>query len=770
MSVEDPQANKQHVDLTPYEGPAGGWGSVRGMAEVAHDQWPLPAAVLTELARQNKVDGFMCVSCAWAKPAKPHPAEFCEEGAKATIWELTKRRCGPAFFAEHTVTELLDWSDHDLEAEGRLTTPLRYNPDSDHYEPCEWRDAFAEIGRTLRGLDPKSVVFYASGRASLEASYMYGLMARMYGSPNLPDSSNMCHESTSVGLKQAIGSSVGTVVLEDFEQSDCLMFFGQNVGVNSPRMLHHLEDASRRGVPIITFNPLHERGLERFKNPQSPVEMLSTHDTRISSQYYAVRAGGDIAALTGLCKWLIEHDDAGSANLDHAFIADHTAGFEPFAAFCRQTTWEDIERESGLSRDDLATAAETYALAEQTIAIYGMGLTQHRLGVQNVRMLCNLLLLKGNIGKPGAGACPVRGHSNVQGQRTVGITEKPELAPLDRLKELYDFEPPRDKGLATVDACQGVIDGTVKAFIGLGGNFVRAVPDTDRIEPAWRNLDLTVQIATKLNRGHLINGRAAFLLPCLGRIERDVQGSGAQIVSMEDSTSRIHASRGRVEPASEDLLSEPAIVAEIAKAVLASNPRVDWDGWVADYSRVRDAIEATYPEDFADFNGRFHTPGGFSRPNKAAKRDFSDAPGGKANFLVPTALSATGFADDPGVFRLVTVRSNDQFNTTVYGYDDRFRGIRGTRDVLLMNRQDMADLGVAEGEILGLEAAAADGRRREKHGLRAVPYDVPKGCVVGYYPELNVLIALDHHAEESKVPAAKAAPVRILRSAEPRTP
>jgi molybdopterin-dependent oxidoreductase alpha subunit len=480
MSVEDPQANKQHVDLTPYEGPAGGWGSVRGMAEVAHDQWPLPAAVLTELARQNKVDGFMCVSCAWAKPAKPHPAEFCEEGAKATIWELTKRRCGPAFFAEHTVTELLDWSDHDLEAEGRLTTPLRYNPDSDHYEPCEWRDAFAEIGRTLRGLDPKSVVFYASGRASLEASYMYGLMARMYGSPNLPDSSNMCHESTSVGLKQAIGSSVGTVVLEDFEQSDCLMFFGQNVGVNSPRMLHHLEDASRRGVPIITFNPLHERGLERFKNPQSPVEMLSTHDTRISSQYYAVRAGGDIAALTGLCKWLIEHDDAGSANLDHAFIADHTAGFEPFAAFCRQTTWEDIERESGLSRDDLATAAETYALAEQTIAIYGMGLTQHRLGVQNVRMLCNLLLLKGNIGKPGAGACPVRGHSNVQGQRTVGITEKPELAPLDRLKELYDFEPPRDKGLATVDACQGVIDGTVKAFIGLGGNFVRAVPDTDR--------------------------------------------------------------------------------------------------------------------------------------------------------------------------------------------------------------------------------------------------------------------------------------------------
>ena len=768
MAGDDPRPD-QDIDLTPYDGPAGGWGSVRGMAEVAHDQWPLPASILGELARQNKVDGFMCVSCAWAKPARPHPAEFCEEGAKATIWELTKRRCGPDFFAAHTVGELLGWSDHDLEAQGRLTHPLKYDAASDRYVPCAWQDAFAGIGEILKGLDPKSVVFYASGRASLEASYMYALMARMYGSQNLPDSSNMCHESTSVGLKQAIGSPVGTVTLEDFAKTDCLLFFGQNVGVNSPRMLHDLEDASRRGVPIITFNPLHERGLERFTNPQSPAEMLTGHDTRISSQYYAVRAGGDIAAITGLCKWLIEHDDAPRANLDHAFIADHTAGFDDFAAFCRGTSWEAIERESGLSRDDLATAAETYAGAKAAIAVYGMGLTQHRLGVQNVRMLCNLLLLRGNIGRPGAGACPVRGHSNVQGQRTVGITEKPELAPLDRLKALYGFEPPRDKGLATVDACQGVIDGTVRAFVGLGGNFVRAIPDTSRIEPAWADLDLSVQVATKLNRGHLIRARTMYLLPCLGRIEKDVQASGPQVVSTEDSTSCIHASRGRVEPASDQLLSEPAIVAGLAKAVLAPNPRVDWDGWVADYARVRDAIEATYPEDFRDFNARFHTPGGFRRPNKAADRDFSDAPGGKANFITPTALSATGFAEEAGVFRLLTVRSNDQFNTTVYGYDDRFRGIRGTRDVLLMNRDDMAELGVADGQILGVASAAADGLRREKHGLRAVAYDVPRGCVAGYYPELNVLIALDHHAEESKVPAAKAVPVRILAGAGSQT-
>ena len=777
MSSDDrPHDHARHDEpqIHPYKGPAGGWGSMRGMTEVAADDGPLPAEIISELARQNKVDGFMCVSCAWAKPAKPHPAEFCEEGAKATIWELTKRRCTPQFFAEHTLTELLGWSDHELESAGRLTDPLRYDAASDRYVPCGWEEAYAAIAAELKAIPPKKAVFYTSGRASLEASYMYALMARMYGSQNLPDSSNMCHESTSVGLKKSLGVPVGTVTLEDFEQTECILFFGQNVGVNSPRMLHDLEECSKRGVPIITFNPLHERGLERFKNPQSPLEMLSPDKgTRISSQYYAVRAGGDLAAMTGLCKWLIENDGAFHPAVDRDFIAAYTQGFDAFESFCRTTSWDDIERESGLTREALEHAAETYAKARSAIAVYGMGLTQHRLGVQNVQMLCNLLLLRGNIGKPGAGACPVRGHSNVQGQRTVGISEKPELVPLDKLKELYGFEPPREKGLATVDACEGVLKGEVEAFVSLGGNFLRAVPDTGPIEAAWPRLRLSVQVATKLNRSHLIPGRLTYLLPCIGRIEKDVQASGPQIVSMEDSTSCVHASFGQMGPASENLRSEPAIVAGIAQRLLAPNPKVPWDDWLADYARVRDAIEATYPEDFKDFNARFHQPGGFRRPNPAAERDFSKVEGGKAKFVVPTALSATGFKDKPGVLRLVTVRSNDQFNTTIYGYDDRFRGIRGTRDVLLMNAADIQKFGLTDGGSVSLTSAAEDGVQREKHGLRVVAYDIPEGCVAGYYPELNVLIPLQHHAEESKVPAAKAAPVRILGASpaadEPRS-
>jgi molybdopterin-dependent oxidoreductase alpha subunit len=768
MAQDREHHHHDQPDIDPYKGAAGGWGSLRGMAEVWADDAPIPARVISELARQNKVDGFMCVSCAWAKPAKPHPAEFCEEGAKATIWELTKRRCTPDFFARHTVSELLAWSDHDLESAGRLTDPLRYDRASDRYAPCAWDEAFDAIAAELKAIDPEQAVFYTSGRASLEASYMYALMARMYGSQNLPDSSNMCHESTSVGLKQSLGVGVGTVVLEDFDETECILFFGQNVGVNSPRMLHNLEQASRRGVPIVTFNPLHERGLERFKNPQSPVEMLTPHETRISSQYLPVKAGGDIAAMTGLCKWLIENDDAFNPTLDREFIGRYTQGFDEFETFCRSMPWGEIERESGLGRAQLEEAANTYAKARSCIAVYGMGLTQHRLGVQNVRMLANLLLLRGNIGKPGAGACPVRGHSNVQGQRTVGITEKPELAPLDTLKEQYGFEPPREKGLSTVDACEGILKGEVKAFFGLGGNFVRAVPDTERMEEAWRRLRLTVQVATKLNRSHLITGEAAYLLPCNGRTERDEQASGPQIVSTEDSTGCIHASFGRMDPASDNLRSEPAIIAGIAQRLLAPNPRVPWAEWTADYARVRDAIAETYPKDFHDFNARFHTPGGFRRTNKAAERDFSGVPGGKAAFMVPPALSATGFKDGEGVLRLVTVRSNDQFNTTIYGYDDRFRGIKGTREVLMMCAADMQRHGLADGDEVGLETVYGDGITRRKHGLRVVAYDIPEGCVAGYYPELNRLIPLEHHAEESKVPAGKAVPVRIL--AGPRVP
>jgi molybdopterin-dependent oxidoreductase alpha subunit len=752
------------IKITAYSGPAGGWGSMSGMRKVFEAEQDLP---VRQLLRQNKPDGFMCVSCAWAKPAQPHPAEFCENGAKATAWDLTPRRATPAFFAAHTLSDLLSWSDYDLEQAGRLTEPMRYDPASDRYVPCGWQEAFEAIGRELKTLEPTSVVFYASGRASLETSYMYGLLARMYGSQNLPDSSNMCHESTSVGLKQSVGAPVGTIQLEDFEKADCLFFFGQNVGSNSPRMLHDLQKAARRGVPIITFNPLKERGLERFANPQSPFQMLTGTSTRISSEYYQVKAGGDLAVLTGLCKWLIEQDDseraAGrAAVLDHGFIAAYTRGFEAFAAFCRQTSWDDIEHHSGLAARDIQTAAATYANSTAAIGVYGMGLTQHRLGVQNVHMVCNLLLLRGNIGRPGAGVCPVRGHSNVQGQRTVGITEKPELAPLDKLKALYDFEPPREKGLNTVEACEGILAGEVTAFLGLGGNFLRAVPDTPRMEAAWRRMRLTVQIATRLNRSHLVNGAVAYLLPCLSRIERDVQAGGDQTVSMEDSTSCVHASFGDHPPASANLKSETAIVSGIAQATLPPNPKVDWSAWTADYGRVRDAIEATYPQWFAGFNARFRQPGGFHRPNKAALRDFSEAPGGKANFFAPSSLSATGFAEAEDVFRLMTLRSNDQFNTTVYGYDDRFRGIAGTREVLLINRDDMARLGLSEGQVVALRTASDDGVERVKPGLRVTAYDLPSGCVGAYYPECNVLVPVAHYAEESKTPAVKSVPVRIV--------
>ena len=747
-----------------YKGPVGGWGSLEGITKVAVAERDLPVA---ELMRQNKNHGFTCTSCAWAKPAEPHVVEFCENGAKATLWDMTHRRCTPEFFAQHTVSELLDWSDYDLEHVGRLTDPMRYDAQLDRYTPCGWDEAYAAIGAALKPLDPTSVVFYASGRASLETSYMYALMARMYGSQNLPDSSNMCHESSSVGLRHSLGSPVGTVTLDDFPNSDCLLFFGQNPGSNSPRMLHLLQEVARRDAPIITFNPLRERGLEKFINPQSAVQMVTGSATRISSEYYQVKTGGDPAVLVGLCKWLIEADDdaraAGApAVLDHGFIAEHTTGFEAFADYCRAASWAELERHAGLPRADIAHAAATYAKSTAAIGVYGMGLTQHRHGVQNVRLITNLLMLKGNIGRPGAGVCPVRGHSNVQGQRTVGVTERPELAPLDLLKELYDFEPPRELGLNTVETCEGVLNGTVKGFIGLGGNFLRAIPDIPRVEAAWRDLELTVQIATKLNRSHLINGKTAYLLPCLSRIERDEQASGAQIVSTEDSTSFIHASFGDHAPAGDNLRSEPSIVAGIAQATLEPNPRVDWAAWAGDYDMVRDAIAATYPQWFKDYNVRLRQPGGFYRGNTARKRDFSAMPEGKASFITPVALSATGFEDQPGVYRLMTLRSNDQFNTTVYGYNDRLRGLSGSREILLINEAEMARLGLTAGDVVTLESAAADGVPRRKDGLTVTPYNLPDGCLGGYYPECNVLAPVSHFAEESMTPAVKSLPVRIV--------
>jgi molybdopterin-dependent oxidoreductase alpha subunit len=756
-------------EFKPNDHPSGGWGSVKAVTTYLIREEALVAGTKALLV-QNKPGGFSCVSCAWAKPSKPHLAEFCENGAKATAWELTGKRMPAKFFEEHTLTELETWSDHELEVGGRLTVPMRWDSATDRYLEVSWDDAYADIGvelKKLRAEDPKSTVFYASGRASLEASYMYQLLARLYGNNNLPDSSNMCHESTSVALPLTIGVPVGTVTLDDFEQTDAMFFFGHNTGVNSPRMLHQLQDARKRGVPIVTFNPLRERGLVSFANPQSPIEMLTLAETKISTQYHQLKIGGDIAVLTGMCKSLIAMDDiarlAGIKRvLDVDFLAEHTSGFEMFAATVREASWAGIEKESGLTRDDIEQATLVYAKAHAVIAVYGMGLTQHRKGVQNVQMLSNLLLLRGNIGRPGAGICPVRGHSNVQGQRTVGITEKPALAPLDKLAALYAFEPPRTKGLNTVEACEGVIDGSVRAFIGLGGNFVRAVPETERVEAAWRRLRLTVNVATKLNRSHLIHGEVSYLLPCLGRIEIDRQASGEQTVALEDSTGFIHASKGVAEPAESTLRSEASIIAGIAQATLAPNPMVPWQDWVADYGRVRSAIEATYPEIFRDFEQRFRIPGGFQRPIPARERIWKTS-SGKANFMVVKSLVADPDAPetDPDVLRLMTMRSDDQFNTTVYSLDDRFRGVYGTRKVLLMNRDDIDRLGLAEGAIVTASTAVDDGHTREVRGLRITGFDIPAGCVAGYYPECNPLIPLAHHAEQSKVHAAKSIPVRL---------
>ena len=612
---------------------------------------------------------------------------------------------------------------------------------------------------------PKKVVLYSSGRASLEASYMYGLFARLWGQQNLPDSSNMCHETTSVGMKSAIGSPVATIQLEDYDKCDAIFAFGQNVGTNSPRMLHTLRDCAKRGVEIVTFNPLKERGWERFTDPQNSIEMATGKSTPISTQYHQVRAGGDIAAVLGICKLVIEADDKALDEntkriLDLHFIEQHTVRFDDFAAFCRNADWAEITAESGLTRTAIEDAARVYMKAERVIAVYGMGITQHRYGIDSLYMLINFLLLRGNIGREGAGPGPVRGHSNVQGQRTVGITEKTELVPVDRLKALYEFDPPAEKGWDTVESCRKIVEGECQGFVGLGGNFLRAIPDHGVMNEAWAKLPLTVHIATKLNKGHLTPGKACWLLPCLGRMEQDMQASGRQAVSMEDSFSHIYGSVGKATPAADTLLSEPAIVAGIAKAVLPPNRNIDWDAWAADYALVRTAIENTYPDQFADYNRRLFEPGGFWRGNPARHRQW-ETKSGKAEFNVPRALNSTGFAEKEGRFRLVTLRSNDQFNTTIYGYDDRFRGIKGTRQVVMMGKADQAKLGVKDGDVVALEGDAEDGVERCVERLRIVDYDLPEGTIAGYYPELNVLIALEHHALESHVPAGKSVPVRV---------
>ncbi|MBC7147526.1 MAG: FdhF/YdeP family oxidoreductase [Thioclava marina] len=754
-------ATKQDEGLPYFDHPSGGWGSLKGVAKIFGDVRKDSEAfrILYEL---NKPKGVMCSSCAWAKPANPHAAEFCENGAKSVLWELDQRRVGADFFAEHTVAELKTWPDHDLEAAGRLTEPMRYDAANDRYQPVGWDEAFTAIGAILKAMDPKEAVFYASGHAGLEASYLYALFARAMGHQNLPQSSNMCHETTSVNLKSFIGTPVGTCTLEDFDHCDAIFFFGQNTGTNSPRFLHTLKAAVNRGCRIVTFNPLRERGLIEFVDPQNLGQMTFGKATRISEQYYQLRPGGDIAVLAGMMKCVLAAEDAAPGSvLDRDFIDTHTTGFAETESAVRAARWEEIERHSGLTRAMIEEAAEVYLSAKNVIGIYGMGMTQHVNGWLNLGMYCNLLMMRGNIGRLGAGISPVRGHSNVQGQRTVGIGEKSAHMPAEKLRELFGIEAPKEDGMNAVMAFEALLEGRVKALISLGGNLVRAMPDRERIEAAYPQLDLSVSIATKLNRSHLAPGKAAYILPCLGRADADMQANGRQATSMEDTFSHIYGSIGAATPPSPHLRSETAIVAGLAKATLPANDRLDWDGWTADYGKVRDLIAETFPDDFADFNARLHQPGGFYRGNPARERTWKTE-SGKAVFTPPETLSALGQAPEgEREMTLITLRSNDQFNTTIYGYSDRLRGLEGDRMIVLIHPQEMARLGLVEGAKVALSCAVQDGVKRRIDDLRVTGYDLPMGCIAGYYPELNPLVPLGYHEKNSKTPAYKGTPVIV---------
>ncbi|EPN2802654.1 FdhF/YdeP family oxidoreductase [Serratia marcescens] len=748
----------------PYDGPAGGWGALKATAIAVRTQMDTLEAPVT-LMRTNQPDGFDCPGCAW--PDKEHRStfQFCENGAKAVTWEATSKRVTPEFLAQNTVTSLLQKTDYQLEDYGRLTTPLFYDAGTDTLRPLAWDEAFQRIAAVLQTLPPEQVEFYTSGRASNEAAYLFQLFAREFGSNNFPDCSNMCHEPTSVGLPQSIGIGKGTVSLDDFDSAELVISIGHNPGTNHPRMMGTLHELARKKVPIIVFNPLRERALERFTDPQNVIEMATYSSTPIASTYYQVKAGGDAAALKGIAKALLQLDETQGNAVDHAFIAEHTEGFAAFAADLAATRWEAIEAESGLARRDLEQVAAAYAKSNATIVTYGMGITQHNKGTANVRLIADLLLLRGNIGKPGAGICPLRGHSNVQGNRTVGITEKPSADFLTKLETVFGFTPPKAHGHDAVKCMQAMIDGTSKALICLGGNFAVALPDPEQSFPAMKALELSVHIGTKLNRSHLLVAKQTLILPCLGRTELDLQAGGRQSVTVEDSMSMVHASSGKLKPASELLRSEPAIVAGMAKAVMPAS-KVPWDELIEDYDVIRDLIEKTIPG-FDDYNARIRQPGGFRMPLPPTERRWP-TPTGKAMFSVFSGLHEDETIADQDTLRLITLRSHDQYNTTIYALDDRYRGVFGRRDVLFMNDSDLQRLGLEHGDVVDLETALP-GCTQRLEGITVIAYNISAGSVGAYYPEANVLVPLHYIDEESGTPSYKSVPIRVtLRSKEVR--
>ena len=745
--------------VAPYDGPAGGWGALRAVAVAIKDQMGASADTRA-LLRMNQPDGFDCPGCAWPDPRHTSSFEFCENGAKAVTWEATTKSVDTDFFARHSASELWEWNDHQLEDAGRLTHPLAYDRNSDHFVPISWDEAYARIGAGLRALDdPNLAEFYCSGRASNEAAFLYQLLARAYGTNNFPDCSNMCHEGTSVGLPKSIGIGKGTVTLEDFDEADAIFCIGHNPGTNHPRMLSTLSTAARRGVPIVVANPMKERGLERFKSPQHPTEMLSPSSTQLASAYHQVRVGGDSAMLKGMMKALFEADtrdmgEGGAGLLDRTFIAEHTLGFENLRADVEALEWDVLVGRSGLSQAAIESMAETYWKADRVILCYGMGITQHANGTANVQELANLLLLRGNMGKAGAGICPLRGHSNVQGDRTVGITEIPGEAMLARLDEHFGITSPRDHGHAAVEALQAIREGRSKACISLGGNLAVAMPDPDACFDAFRKLDLSVNILTKFNRTCLLLAKETIVLPCLGRTELDEQADGPQWITVEDSMSMVHASRGFLKPAGDNLMSEPAIVAGSAKAALPESV-IDWDWLVADYDWIRDAIEAVFP-DFRDFNIRVRQKGGFRLTVGASQRVWN-TPSGKAHFITHPL---SGLSGGEGTLILTTIRSHDQYNTTIYGMNDRYRGITGRRDVIFAHADDIADLGLAHGDLVDIQA----GPGRALIGYTVIAHAIARGSLAAYYPEANCLVPLDDHDHASGTPSYKSVRVTMTPS------
>ncbi|WP_298134835.1 FdhF/YdeP family oxidoreductase [Micropruina sp.] len=731
---------------------AGVPGVVRAL-EHAGAQMGLVRSALT-LTAINQKDGFDCPGCAWPDPDHRHIAEFCENGAKAVAEEATVRRVTRDFFATHSVADLATRSDHWLGQQGRLTEPMLLREGGSHYEPIGWDEAFDLIAGELRALnDPDQAIFYTSGRTSNEAAFAYQLFVRAFGTNNLPDCSNMCHESSGSALGQTLGIGKGTVTLEDIHTTELVIIAGQNPGTNHPRMLSALERTKANGGRIIAVNPLIEAGLKAFRNPQT-VRGVLRGGVELADEYCQIRLNGDLAFFQGLNKLLLEADA-----LDHAFIAEHTSGFDEFRAHLDTVEWADIERATGMSRADLERVAEQVQASGSVIVCWAMGLTQHKNSVPTIREIVNFLLLRGNMGRPGAGACPVRGHSNVQGDRTVGINERPPAALLNALDRRFGITAPREHGHDVVAAIRAMRDGQCGVFLAVGGNFVRATPDSKVTEAAMRNVGLTVHVSTKLNGSHAVTGRQALILPTLGRTEHDRTGGREQFVTVEDSMGMVHASRGRLAPATDQLRSEVDIVCSIAERTLGSD-LIDWAAMRADYATIRGHIEACIPG-FDRYEKRVNTPLGFALPNGPRDSRTFNTSTGKARFTVNDLVIIDV---PPGHLLLQTVRSHDQFNTTIYGMDDVYRGVKAGRRVLFIHPDDRAELGFADGEMVDLISiwpGDAGTEERRAHAFRLVDYATARGCVAAYFPETNVLVPLDSVADESGTPTSKSIVIRL---------